>query len=126
MVAATVIVMNLCLGASQIARSQAPANPAVADRPLRSAARDSLHLSIDLLRIHVRSDSSAADRIPTGVLGVSIGAVLGGVGSGLMSRGSCEQAHCDNILRDALAGALIGAGVGLLIELAIRHAPTRG
>lgn len=126
MLAAAVVAMAPYLSVSQIARGQTPVNSVAAAGPLPSAAHDSLHLPNNALHIQVRRDSSTTNRIPTGVLGVSIGAVLGGVGSGLMSRGSCEQTHCDNILRDALAGAIIGAGVGLLIELAIRHGPPRG
>ena len=63
--------------------------------------------------------------IPPGVLGVTIGAVVGGVAGGVWSRGSCEQSRCNNASRDAVGGALIGAGVGLLIELAIRYSPFR-
>ena len=58
--------------------------------------------------------------LPHGVIGGSIGAVLGSALGYLRVDMNCETNNCDH-MGSVLAGALIGAGVGIVLEYFVRN-----
>ena len=68
-----------------------------------------------------RNSAASQFAVPPGVYGIAIGGVAGGLLGHFMSRGACEMPRCPSVARDTRSGVLVGAGVGLLVELVIRY-----
>jgi hypothetical protein len=115
------VLVSLLSGVSTIGMSQstvAPALPGVSG--VLASPREEPPMALTPRAMMLRSPTMN-NRITEGVIGGVVGAVIGGALSGALSAGACEHTKCDNVGRDAMSGVLIGAALGIIVELAIRR-----